>query len=692
MIAAYRARGWATIRIRPASKIPIGKWSTRIDEPGDFAPGDNTGIRLGAPSGGVTDIDLDCPAAVRLAPLYLPLTATFGRTSKPRSHWIYQCEGAQSRKPTHTHVELRSTGLYTVFPSSIHETGEPIEWSPDGVDVTTITEAELLRSFARLCIATVVANVWETIPGERHHGAMVLAGALWHSGWSLDDTLAVLLPAIGLTDTDVMDRETAIRGVWDDTSNPNRFGWPTLAAWKKEASAAMQTAIGYIAAAAPPTLAAVDGIAMTDYGNAERLAMDHGDSLRHVPGVGWLQWCPPTWTIIEYPAPLVIESARKLAATAEELGAVALGKWSVGWEGAARIDTSIRLLKAIPGIETPAIDLDADPWKLCTPTGTIDLRTGRMAEHEPTDLQTMVTGCTYDPDGTPHRFMRFLREIFQNDWDLAACVMRFLGYCLTGETTEQVLQVWHGGGANGKTTLIETLGYVLGDYSQTLSPDLLMSRRFAKDSSSASPDVARLRGVRLSCGEETRQGQRWNESLVKQLTGGGSIVARNLYGKPFSFANQSKLILAVNHRPTVNGTDHGMWRRLQLVTFGARFDAADRDPHLLETLRAEGPQILGMLVQACLAWQEHGLLPPPTMIEAAKGYREDQDVIGSFLREKTKPTGRTPRASLYLAYRQWAMESGEYVHGKHAFYSELRDREFVESKAGNQRYWQGVSL
>jgi putative DNA primase/helicase len=347
----------------------------------------------------------------------------------------------------------------------------------------------------------------------------------------------------------------------------------------------------------------------------------------------------------------------------------------------------------LPGIHTAASTLDRDPWTLVCPNGVVDLRTGALHEHSREALNTKSTAVPYDPHAKAPRFEQFLHEIFPSEPELAPYVIRYLGYALTGSTQEQVFQVWYGEGANGKSTLIETLVHVLGDYAQTMASDLLLERRGARDSGAASPDVARLRGVRLAAGVETKEGQRWNESLVKQLTGGDQIVARHLYKEPIEFHTAAKLVLGVNHKPNVHGTDHGMWRRVALVSFKARFDGTNADHSLTDKLRAEASGILTMLVSACLEWQRIGLAPPQCVIDDVRAYREGQDVLGQFLRECCyESAGYANKASLYRAFSMWARDSNEYVLGKHTFNNRMRGRGWTEARRDGGPAWLGIEI
>jgi P4 family phage/plasmid primase-like protien len=675
--AAYRSMGWATIRVYPCAKNPIGDgWEVRIDEPDVFQPSDNIGVRLGTPSGGLVDVDLDCMEAVKLAPLFLPATATFGRASKPRSHWLYRC-ATTTLKPPRTAVELRSTGGQTVFPGSTHVSGEAIvwdDWPTSGA--LEISEVDLLTAWGSLSLATVLARCWPEAQRthDGHHVGLAVAGALWHAGWTRENAERVIMGAASFLDS-TSTVEALIADTFEEHSR-NRFGWPTLAELigSKDATAMERMAelvptiprsvVAAASAAASAGAGAGAGAgAFTDLGNAERFMDEHG-----------------------------VRSIRKLGRQGLEQGNALALKWATRSESAGGL-TAVGTIAAKLDTRTEADQLDADPWILNARNGIVDLRTGVLRPHERERLCTKVAGTYYDPAATCPRFMRFLTEIFQGDLDLVAYMLRYLGSSLSGVIRDQVFQLWYGTGSNGKSTLVEVMLHVLGDYAQKMAAELLTSA--TRSSAAASPDVVRLRGVRFTAGVETAEGQRWNEVLVKELTGGDRIVARKLHHEPIEFRPTWKMAMAVNHRPVVRGTDHGIWRRIHLIPFLQMFEGLSKDPGLLDYLRDhEAPGILALLVRGCMEWAASGLNPPASVLAAVAEYREGQDTIGAFLGECTRPedAATAGRSELYRAYRNWCVEGGEFCHGKQTLSRIIQERGHTLRKGGGVHQWVGIRL
>lgn len=697
IVQAYCDQGWQPVRIPPLSKRPVERdWPDIAYTPDRFAVGDNVGIKLGTPSGGLVDVDLDCMEAVRLAPLFLPPTATFGRPSKPRSHWIYRSPIPRTRKPARSKIELRSTGGQTVFPGSVHETGEPIEWN-DWHGGPLVIEAEALTAaWAKLGMATILACVWPEIQRhhDAHHSVLALAGALWHAGWTEDEAARLILPAAELHGgPDTGHRAAAIADTFADHDR-NRYGWPTVVDLIGPVDTRALERLSEEIPTVPRGATTTDDVGpLTDLGNAERFALDHSASLRAVRGIGWLQWTGTRWEDGYEPMNLIARSVRKLGRMGVERRDGRLVKWAAKSESAGKL-TAIETLAGKLDQRTRADQLDADPWLLNTPTGTLDLRTGQLRVHDPLDLCTKITGCDYQAGAECPRFVQFLMEIFAGDVDVVAYMLRYLGASLTGITRDQVFQVWYGEGANGKSTLLEVMLHVLGDYAQKMSPGVLTGRR-NHTGEAPSPNIVRLRGVRFAAGAEVEEDTRWNEALVKELTGNETITARRLHAHPVEFPPTWKIALAVNHKPTVRGTDHGIWRRIHLVPFAVKFDGPRLDATLLDRLIThEAPGILALLVRGCQEWQRVGLAPPAAVQAAVQAYRQGQDTIGEFLEECTSEdqSSTVARAAVYRSYRTWAIDSGLDPLSKQKFTRVLEERGYHTRKTGGHVVWSGFRL
>jgi putative DNA primase/helicase len=273
--------------------------------------------------------------------------------------------------------------------------------------------------------------------------------------------------------------------------------------------------------------------------------------------------------------------------------------------------------------------------------------------------------------------------VFAGNCELISFVQRALGYAMTGDVTERVMFILYGSGRNGKSTLVETIGRILGDYAATSSADLISAR---KGDSPIPTDLARLLGVRFTAASETGEYSRLDESRVKNITGGDRIVGERKYRDPFEFDPQFKIWLSTNHQPNIRGIDEGIWDRIRLIPFTVRIadDAVDR--YLKDKLLREAPGILNWLVEGCLAWQESGLGSDSSVSAATAEYRTSMDSLGYFIQEECveDPLGLITVSDLYMAYERWTKESGEHPLSKRSLTNRLRDRGFSVDKEGKR--------
>jgi putative DNA primase/helicase len=299
---------------------------------------------------------------------------------------------------------------------------------------------------------------------------------------------------------------------------------------------------------------------------------------------------------------------------------------------------------------------DADPWLLTTDGETIDLHHGSGDPPDPNDYITKKTACAIAASGTPHPiWTEFLNRIFNNDEVLISFVQRYLGYCLTGETSEHRFVFGYGTGANGKGTLLNTVAKIMGDYATVADVGTFLAANHERHPT----DVAKLHGARLVVAQETEKGRRWDEVKIKSMTGGDKMTARFMRQDFFDFLPTFKLFITGNNKPSLDNVDEAMRRRLLLVPFTVQIPADERDPDLPKKLEAEWPAILRWVVDGCLSWQEIGLAPPEIVTKATDEYFSDQDVVRQWLDECTEPaadTAFTPLTQLFASWKKWADE------------------------------------
>jgi putative DNA primase/helicase len=435
----------------------------------------------------------------------------------------------------------------------------------------------------------------------------------------------------------------------------------------------------------------------TDVGNAKLFADQHREVIRYSPGLGYLRYDGTRWRAGDEDAwlDLARETVELILLTAIKLTddgqRMQLLKHAFATERYERLRAMVKLARSERGITVETDVWDRNPWLLNVTNGTLDLRRGsfEFREHRPTDLITRVAPVAYDPAAACPRWLQTVARV-QPDPSMRGYLQRSMGYALTGDNSEQCLFLSVGGGANGKTTVHNVLYRLLGDYALKASFDTFLYKRFP----GIRNDVARLAGVRLVIATEGPQGQRLDESLVKELTGGDPITARLLYRKAFTFDFIAKLFLSTNHLPRIDDRSHAMWRRIHLVEFNVEIPENEQDKHLLEKLTAELPGILNWAIAGCLAWQENGLQPPEQVTQATKDYKAETDVLAEFIEERCVVLDNTQvtAKSLYAEYQDWARERKlHWTLSKLDFNARLR-AQFKWTKPQNVLTWQGIGL
>ena len=303
-------------------------------------------------------------------------------------------------------------------------------------------------------------------------------------------------------------------------------------------------------------------------------------------------------------------------------------QWAFKSQTAQKISSMITLAEA--DLPASVNEFDANPWLFNCQNGVIDLKTGNLQEHSSTDRITKLTGTEYDPDAKCPKWLLFLDRIFNGNKELINYIQRAVGYSLTGNTSEQCFFFLYGTGRNGKSTFINTISLLMGDYFKEARSQTFMMQY--GQGNGANEGVAALVGARFVSASELGKGQRFDEQFIKDLTGGGDLIStRQLYKSEFTFRPVLKLWMYGNEKPQISGIDEGIWRRVRIIPFTVTIPKEEIDPNLPEKLEAEIPGILAWAVRGALDWQSEHLGLPDVIETAIQEYRVDEDVIGNFL-------------------------------------------------------------
>lgn len=334
-------------------------------------------------------------------------------------------------------------------------------------------------------------------------------------------------------------------------------------------------------------------------------------------------------------------------------------------------------------------EFDRDIWQLNCQNGILNLQDGDFSPHGAYRFMSKVTNAEYSDKVDCPQWIEFLNQIFDNDAELIRYIQKAVGYSLTGSTQEQCMFVCFGNGRNGKSTFLDTISDILGDYACNIQPESLMVKSY---NGSANSDIARLKGARFVTTVEPNEGNRFNEGLIKQLTGGDRITARFQYGSEFEYTPEFKIWMGSNHKPIIRGTDDGIWRRMHLIPFDVQIPEHKVDKSLKFKLKREYMAILNWCVEGALLWQMEGLSLPAKVKDAVKEYKAEMDVIASFLEECTeRGVGDTKANDLYMVYKSWARENNEYEMSSKKFHSELGKR-FNKHKSHGVKVYHGLKI
>lgn len=315
---------------------------------------------------------------------------------------------------------------------------------------------------------------------------------------------------------------------------------------------------------------------------------------------------------------------------------------------------------------------DKDDMLLNVSNGYIDLTSRELYKHDIDKMFSQKANTDYSEKMQPSVWLDFLNDIFAGDKEVIRYIQKALGYSLTGSTREQVMFILHGKGRNGKSIFVETIAEILGDYSNNMQAKSLM----VKKNDNVNTDIARLSKARFVTSSEPNEGFRFDEGLIKQITGGDKVTARFLYAEEFEYTPKFKIWVSTNHKPIIRGTDDGIWRRLILIPFEVQIPEEKVDKDLKYKLLREAPAILNWITEGAYMWMQEGLNMPEKLKEAGKSYRTEMDVIEQFIEEKCRRIegGKSIANELYETYKKWADDNNEYKMDKNKFGKKMKEK------------------
>jgi putative DNA primase/helicase len=445
------------------------------------------------------------------------------------------------------------------------------------------------------------------------------------------------------------------------------------------------------------TLASIPDLA-GDHLNAQRFLDENGTLVRRSPELQrWYLWNGAWWDEdrldrVPEMAANTIDGLRLWVSEGRDPETVrSRARHYAASAKAGRRDALLSVAGTDPRVVVAVKELDSHPMLIACLNGTVDLRTGELREARPSDLLTRGVSVDYAADADSSVWEAFVNTIFNGDAELIEYVQRLLGYCITGTVQDHLLPVLHGGGANGKSTLIGVVQDLLGEHAITAPEGLVIHHAHEPH-----PErIAALRGRRLVVSNELEDKAVLAEQTVKMLTGGDTLSGRELYGRRFNFSPTHKVLLVTNHPPRVRSNDHAIWRRVRLVPFKVTIPADKQDADLRRRLVDEhGPGVLAWLFSGAVRWHADGLGTASAVDVASEAYRAEQDTFGTFLAEKTVriPRGRSKVGDLWEVWRQWCDLANERPGRKQDFSKGLEGSGHVIEEYRGGKYVAGLGI
>lgn len=378
-------------------------------------------------------------------------------------------------------------------------------------------------------------------------------------------------------------------------------------------------------------------------------------------------------------------------------------------EGAGKLGCIANLVR--PWLAAAAGSFDADPLALNVLNGTLRFRRvwqadrsrwkaeWRLDPHAREDLMTKLAPVAFDRQAkSPIYDDMFVWA--QPSKGMRRYLHQWGGLSMTGDMGEQKLHFWYGLGGNGKSTVIDAWCAAIGDYTGTIGIETFLDQGIKKRGDQATPDLARLGGVRLLRTSEPEKGGKLATALIKLVTGGEPLTVRFLNRGFFDLQPIFKLTISGNFRPEIPDTDDGIWRRVKLIPWSQRVrdeqhpeGTRDKDPDLPKKLRGELSGIFNRLVDGVLDWLENGLVEPEEVTKATLAYRSDSDPLGRFLRlcTQARPDARVQSSKLHAVFVAWCKAAGEREWSNKGLAKAMADKGF-EKKASDGMQWLGIEL
>ncbi|MFC1334834.1 MAG: hypothetical protein G8D91_09155 [gamma proteobacterium symbiont of Clathrolucina costata] len=438
---------------------------------------------------------------------------------------------------------------------------------------------------------------------------------------------------------------------------------------------------------------------LTETGNGYLLAQQTMGQIIYVPEISnWYYWNGTRWQedtdgyVVRLYLKTVIPELTNILRDTDDKESKNVMSWIRRSKQMSTLKNSLTAASHVEGMTKSLQSFDTKGHYFGVKNGVLDLRQNsfRLIQEDSAFLMTKSANVDYVPEADCPEWKAFIQKITKGDSELAGFLKRIAGQAMLGRLGKDKLPIFYGSGSNGKSTFVDVLNDLFGEYASATSSSVVMS-----DRSSTEYYLAPLKGLRLLLLNETKKGQKMAEEIVKMMVDSGEITARYPKGRVFSFQPLFTPILSTNHKPRISGADFGIWRRIYLVPFTYRFKDEEKIAGFREkVLRPEMPGILNWCIEGCMAYQKRGLDAPESVMFATDEYRRQQDKIGSFISERYREQtdGRIRLKQVHTQFSKWCEENKLPAQGIIEFRNDLVDRGYeIRVSTGSVAWLYGLA-